>query len=422
MLWRALHQDGQQCVISAHEQGLVRQNMTVLREMLDNLPRCLNYPEPSILSDTRIVWKKSGSSITPRLPAGKSEGRGMPVNFLHCTGADFYDSIQAGTWERFVSGVLPALPRRDAIFIVESTCQGRKALFDLYAKSLLPNAEWNHIFFPWYGESQYTTGVRQILTEQEVEWQKKYGLSDGQIHFWATYARQCGELMAFREYPFCIEDAFSVSSSRNLIGADQIERAMGRDLWQLQEREPVILGLDPSRLRDSTGYAIRQGKNFLAVGELPPSGDVYQLARTVGEYVRNHMVQHINCDSGGLGGAFIDVLQRTCGRFITAVDFGEKAQDEKKYANRRAEMYDRLRLWLEQGGRMPQNQGLTKELLSIEINRRKEGRLLLEAKHKLQKSPNIADACALTMVVDNYFSRIALHRPYNPFEHKFKAL
>jgi hypothetical protein len=98
-----------------------------------------------------------------------------------------------------------------------------------------------------------------------------------------------------------------------------------------------------------------------------------------------------------MGGAFIDILHRTVGSFVNAVDFSERAQDEKKFANRRAEMYDRLRAWIDGGGRIPPNPGLTRELLSIEINRRKEGRLLLEPKHKLAKSPNMADACALTL-------------------------
>jgi hypothetical protein len=155
--------------------------------------------------------------------------------------------------------------------------------------------------------------------------------------------------------------------------------------------------VDPSRLRDATGFAIRQGKNILEVGELPPYGDVHELATVISEYVRTYKVGPIFCDSGGLGGAFIDILQRTAARFVTAVDFSSRPQDEKKFANRRAEMYDRLRAWIDGGGRIPPNQNLAKELLCIEINHKKEGRLLLEPKHKLAKSPNMADACALTM-------------------------
>jgi hypothetical protein len=154
-----------------------------------------------------------------------------------------------------------------------------------------------------------------------------------------------------------------------------------------------------------------RGKNFLEVGELPPCGDVQELAKTMAEFVRTYNVGPIFCDSGGLGGAFIDILQRAVGRFVTAVDFGERAQDEKKFANRRAEMYDRLRAWIDGGGRIPPHPALTRELLAIEINRRKEGRLLLEPKHKLAKSPNMADACALTLAGGTQGPAHMLFRP-----------
>jgi hypothetical protein len=38
--------------------------------------------------------------------------------------------------------------------------------------------------------------------------------------------------------------------------------------------------------------------------------------------------------------------------------------------------------------------------MAIELNDRKEGRLMLQPKHKLSKSPDLADACALTMCRD----------------------
>jgi hypothetical protein len=410
MLWQALHRPGQQCVVAAPEVGLLRQNMSAIREMLDLLSHPLAYSRPEIRSDSRILWQRTGSAILPRLPAGKSEGRGMAVNFLHCTEVDYFDTLQSGCWERFLGGVLPALPRRGAIFIVESTCQGRKALYDLYLKSLQPNSEWRHLFFPWFENPQYRSEVTQELTDQELTLQGKYGLGDGQMNFWAGFARQCGTLMALREYPFCIEDAFSVAGSKGLLTADLVERAMGRQLWPLQEKEPVILGVDPSRLRDATGVAIRQGKNMVEVVEVPPLGDVYELAEVIGGYIRDYRVDVINCDSGGMGSAFIDVLQRTAARFVTPVDFSARAAADGKFFNRRAEMYDALRRWLAAEGRLPANPRLANELLAIEINDRKEGRLLLEPKHKLAKSPNMADACALTMTRESYFTQKSMGR------------
>jgi hypothetical protein len=409
MLWRALHFPGQQCVFSAHEMGLIKRNMTLIREMIESLSPVLGYPVPNITSETRIGWKH-GSTILPQVPGGKSEGRGMPVNFLHCSEADFYDSIQEGTWERFMGGVMPAIPRRGSIVIVESTCQGRKALYDLYSKSLVPHSEWQHLFFPWYEEEQYVSDNRNNLSSNELALQKKYNLTDGQINFWADFSRQCGELMALREYPFCIEDAFTVSGSKSLITPRLVEQSTARSTWPLQEREPVIMGLDPSRMRDATGVAIRQGRNMLEVCEIPPLEDAYRLADAVQAYIVNYKVNVINCDSGGMGSAFIDVLRRVARRFITPVDFSAKPRNTEKYFNMRAEMYDGLRQWLAEGGKLSANTALIRELLAIEINDRREGRLLLEPKHKLSKSPNMADACALTMTAESFISQSFIGR------------
>jgi hypothetical protein len=404
MLWRALHRQGQQCTVVAHEQGLVRQNISMMRNMLE-WPLALGYPKPDVISESRISWRKTGCAILPRVPAGKSEGRGMAVNFVHATEVDFYDTLAAGTWERFLGGILPAMPKKGSIFIVESTCQGRKSLYDLYLSTQQPQSEWKHLFFPWWKESQYVSDVQQDITEREKDLQFKYQLSDAQMNFWAGFARQCGTLTALREYPFCIDDAFAVAGSKSLMTATLVEQAMARHLWPLQDSEPVILGVDPSRLRDATGIALRQGKNMIEVSEIPPLGDAYELASVVKDYIRNYRASVVNVDSGGMGSAFIDILQRVTRLQVNAVDFGSKAQEDKKFYNKRAEMYDNLRKWLAEGGRLPANMHLSNELLSIEIDDRKEGRLLLGSKHKLSQSPNMADACALTMSQECFLSQ-----------------
>ncbi|MDR2341021.1 MAG: hypothetical protein LBD72_01650 [Puniceicoccales bacterium] len=257
---------------------------------------------------------------------------------------------------------------------------------------------------------QYVSDNRNELNSNEVALQKKYNLTDGRINFWADFSRQCGKLMALREYPFCIEDAFSVAGSKSLITPRLVEQSMARQPWPMQEKEPIIMGLDPSRMRDATGIAVRQGKNMLEVSEIPPLEDAYQLADTVLAHIVDFKVSVVNCDSGGMGSAFIDVLRRVARRFIAPVDFSAKPRNAEKYFNMRAEMYDGLRQWLVEGGRLPANTALVHELLAIEINERREGRLLLEPKHKLPKSPNMADACALTMTEDNFISRSFIGR------------
>ena len=82
------------------------------------------------------------------------------------------------------------------------------------------------------------------------------------------------------------------------------------------------------------------------------------------------------------------------------VNFGGHAIESNRYANKRSEMWDKIREWLESGGAIPNEPELKSELSSPTYKFDAGGRLLLEAKEKLKerglKSPDLADALALT--------------------------
>jgi hypothetical protein len=80
------------------------------------------------LSDSRILWRGSGSAIGARLASGKSQGRSSQINFLHATEVDYSDNITAGCWQKFKTGRLPSMEVQGAIAILESTCQGKKGV------------------------------------------------------------------------------------------------------------------------------------------------------------------------------------------------------------------------------------------------------------------------------------------------------
>jgi hypothetical protein len=158
----------------------------------------------------------------------------------------------------------------------------------------------------------------------------------------------------------------------------------------------MIMGVDPSRLRDCRDVAIRQGKNIVQVVGIAPMGDAYELAQLIsrmGEDVRPCVV---NVDSGNPGRACIDILQRLTGYMIMGLEFGAAVKNDRKPFNRRAEMYDELRQWLSAGGKLPHSTKLANELMAIELNDRREGRLMLQSKHKLAKTSHLADAWAFT--------------------------
>ena len=82
------------------------------------------------------------------------------------------------------------------------------------------------------------------------------------------------------------------------------------------------------------------------------------------------------------------------------VNFGGKAIKSEHYANKRSEMWDGVREWLENGGAIPNDSELKSELASPTYSFDARGRKVLEPKDKLKerglRSPDMADALALT--------------------------
>ena len=86
------------------------------------------------------------------------------------------------------------------------------------------------------------------------------------------------------------------------------------------------------------------------------------------------------------------------------INFGSSASESARYANKRSEMWDKVREWIKAGGAIPNNPELKSELASPTYKFDAGGRLVLEAKEKLKerglRSPDMADALALTFACE----------------------
>lgn len=200
------------------------------------------------------------------------------------------------------------------------------------------------------------------------------------------------KLMVLGDWPAASIDA--------LLGPEDVERAMGR---KYQEHDvahaPRILGVDVAREGDDASVIYpRQGlvafkpKVMRNVTGIVGGG---QVARVWNDW----NVDAVFIDNtGGFGSSWIDVLS-TLNRSAIPVGFAERASD-KRYVNRRAEMYFKMAQWVRDGGSLidapPE---LIGELTQTTYTFRGDA-LLLEPKDvmkvKLGRSPDIADALALT--------------------------
>jgi hypothetical protein len=203
-----------------------------------------------------------------------------------------------------------------------------------------------------------------------------------------------------------VRGIFPTASSLQFIAGDLVDQAMSREV-QPTDGETVVLGVDVARFGDDTSVIYtRTGRDARSwpivrlskVNTMELASRVAEkanLLRSAGRHVA------INVDGGGVGGGVVDRL-RSLGFEVNEIQFGGKALDSKKYANRRAEIWGLMRDWLA-GGALPDDQDLAADLTGVEYGFTVSDQILLEKKSEMKRrglaSPDAADALACTFGV-----------------------
>lgn len=191
-------------------------------------------------------------------------------------------------------------------------------------------------------------------------------------------------------------------SDAQLISGKIVEEAMNRKP-EPDPRAEVIMGVDVARYgKDETVIAFRRGRDayteqWLAFSKL----DTMESAARVAREFDRVRPDALFVDETGIGAGVVDRL-RQLGYPVTAVNFGSKPDGlvDAKVANKRAEMWVRMREWLRSGGAIPNDLQLEAQLTSVEYKHDANNAILLEKKEDMAKrglpSPDRADALALT--------------------------
>jgi hypothetical protein len=208
-----------------------------------------------------------------------------------------------------------------------------------------------------------------------------------------------------------VKGTFPRAASMQFISSELAEAAASAEREAVHSlNDPRIMGVDVARYGDdATVLCFRIGRDARSIPMIKlRSLDTMTVAARVVEEARNHKIDAIFVDGGGVGGGVVDRL-----RFLRAsvqeVQFGAKAdratpsQDSAVvYANKRAEMWGNMREWLA-GGMIPNDPDLIADLTGVEYGYvLREGRdaIQLEKKEDMKKrglaSPDIADALCLT--------------------------
>lgn len=265
--------------------------------------------------------------------------------------------------------IRPALADRKGWALFIGTPKGINLFHELYETALADPT--------WYA-ALYRADETDILDPAELE-AAKATMSDAQ----------------YRQEFLC---DFQAASDNVLITIDLVSRAAHRTIVERDiQGAPKVIGVDVARFGDDRSCIFKRQGLCAHPPKILSGTDNMALAGMVATEIAQWHPDAVFVDAGR-GEGVIDRL-RQLGHAVIEVPFGGKPSSTA-YKNKRAEMWDALRAWLEAGGSIPNITELKSEMASVTYAFDAAGRMVLEPKDELKErglpSPDLADALALT--------------------------
>lgn len=196
---------------------------------------------------------------------------------------------------------------------------------------------------------------------------------------------------------------FEASADNTLLSLEDVSFATNRIVDdQFNSNTDLYLGIDVARFgSDRSVLIFRRG---LVVNEpiVLQGTSLVELSKVVKQQVIEKTPKQIFVDGTGVGGGVVDILD-SWGIYVNDINFGHKSFDSQ-YINRRTEMWCKMAEWVKRGGVLPKNSQLMSELVMPTYDVNEKYQKVLESKkqirERLGKSPDLADALALTFAED----------------------
>jgi hypothetical protein len=386
-----------------------------------NDPELKPHTAAANVKELRFDRLDSGYEVSSA--ASAQVGRGETVQLLHGSEVAFWPNAEAHI--EGLGQALASMPGTESI--LESTANGIGNLFhSMWVAAQEGGTEYEPIFLPWHLHEEYrvTPEAGWKAPEEFRDYAGAYGLDPAQLH-WAWLRNRDLALTVsgspdriswkFRqEYPATASEAFQMSGDEAFISADRVARARKAEVAGYGS---IILGVDPARGgKDKTALVSRQGRR---IGEhcmmVVDDDDLMSVAGLVVRKInalRPKGLLKVCIDITGLGAGLYDRLcEQGYSNIVEGVNFGSKALEPDRFVNRRAEMHDRLREWLDDpaGVQVPDDDLFHRDLCALVWGKGatrfdSAGRLVLEPKDSVRArvgfSPDLGDAAALTFAID----------------------
>lgn len=200
---------------------------------------------------------------------------------------------------------------------------------------------------------------------------------------------------------------FPKSDDDTIIPMDLLESAKNRDVSSNPDA-PIIWGLDVARFGSDSSVLCKRQSNVLIDIQRWRNLDLMQLTgAVVAQYEACEFKERpaeILVDSIGLGAGVVDRL-RELKLPARGINVSESPAMGATYLNLRAELWHKLKAWLERRDcKIPHDEDLIAELATVRYTFTSNGKVKIESKDDIRrrglKSPDKADALCLTFASD----------------------
>lgn len=400
---------GQNAFIVAHEDKATSNLFSMVKRYHGHNPMA---PSVKASNAQELIFGDLESGYKLATAGSKDVGRSNTARLAHFSEFAFWANAQS-----HLAGIGNTIPSgekgRGTEIILESTANGIGNAFHLmWQDAEAGKGEYQAIFVPWFWQDEYRSTPKPEfeaeLSDADRVYMQAYGLDLQQMQWRAHKIAEYGsgfEWLFDQEYPATPALAFRVPTGKPLISPSTVMAAVNSQFRRMDG--PLIIGVDPasdgddpSLVRDRTAIVFRRGRVVFRTEHYRDLSTM-QLAGKIADYAQEFEPDAIFIDKGGIGSGIVDRLKELHTRNVRGVLFGEGSSNPEVYLNKRAEMWWRMKEWLEDSPcRLPNDASLIADLSAPQPKERSDRKKQLESKQEMAKrqirSPDMADALALT--------------------------
>ena len=282
--------------------------------------------------------------------------------------------------------------------VSEGATTTERVIWVVYGNPTKNTGRFRDIFRPtekrWHTRKVNSETAKMVVRERLKDWEEAYG-RDSDFY----------RVRALGEFP--------TVGSTQFIAEHLVDAAMNREvLTEAYYFQPTVMGVDIARGGEDGGdlsvAVVRQGRKVHKIQTFQEQ-DTMELINKLIPLFAEYNVGLAYVDEVGVGAGVVDRL-RQLGYNIVGVNAGKLPDDEKLYKDKRVEMADRGRFWLKEGGDLPYDVELRKEMTGIEyghITQSIRGELLCLERKRDTKARGLSSPDRFDAFMHTFFHLVA---------------